>query len=58
MSFMAIPVGASLEWRLGRLRRRRRLGVVKQLLAVIGPVLAGMTVILVIAAGGVIASAH
>jgi hypothetical protein len=55
---MEIPVGASLEWRLGRLRGRRRLGVLRQLLVVIGPVLAGMTVILAIAAGGVIASAH
>jgi hypothetical protein len=55
---MVIPVGASLEWRLGRLRRRRRLGVLRQLLAVIGPVLVGMAVILGIAAGGVIASAH
>lgn len=58
MSPMAIPVGASLEWRLNRLRRRRRLRVLRQLLAVIGPVLVGMTVVLAIAAGGVIASAH
>jgi hypothetical protein len=48
----------SLESRLGLLRRRRRVGLLKQLLAVIGPVLVGMTLILLLAAGGVIASAR
>jgi hypothetical protein len=48
----------SLESRLGLLRRRRRVGLLKQLLAVIGPVLVGMTLLLLLAAGGVIASAR
>jgi hypothetical protein len=48
----------SLESRLGRLRRRRRVSLLKQLLAVIGPVLVGMTLLLLLAAGGVIASAR
>ena len=48
----------SLEYRIGLLRRRRRVSLLKQLLAVIGPVLVGMTLILLLAAGGVIASAR
>jgi len=42
----------SLESRLGLLRRRRRVSVLRQLLAVIGPVLVGVTVVLVLAAFG------
>ncbi|HEY8864239.1 MAG TPA: hypothetical protein VIO37_08725 [Candidatus Dormibacteraeota bacterium] len=48
----------SLESRLGLLRRRRRLSVAKQLLAVISPVMVGIAVVVLIAAGGVIASAR
>jgi hypothetical protein len=46
----------SLESRIGLLRRRRRNNVVKQVLAVTGPVLVGITLILLVAAGGVIAT--
>jgi hypothetical protein len=48
----------SLESRLGLLRRRRRVSLLKQFLAVVGPVLVGMTLLLLLAAGGVIASAR
>ena len=42
----------SLESRLGMLRRRRRVGLLRQLLAVIGPVLVGLMLVLVLAAFG------
>lgn len=48
----------SLDSRIGKLRRRRRNGVLKQLLMVIGPLLVGMSVLLLLAAAGVIASAR
>jgi len=48
----------SLESRLGLLRRRRRLSVAKQLLAVMSPLLVGIAVVAVFAAGGFIASAR
>ncbi|HEY4889596.1 MAG TPA: hypothetical protein VIJ58_13635 [Candidatus Dormibacteraeota bacterium] len=40
------------------MRRRRRVSLLKQFLAVVGPVLVGMTLLLLLAAGGVIASAR
>jgi len=46
----------SLEYRIGLLRKRRRNGLIKQVLAVTGPVLVGITLILLVAAGGVIAT--
>jgi len=48
----------SLDSRIGLLRRRRRLNVLRQLVAVIGPVLLGGSILLLIAAGGVFASAR
>jgi hypothetical protein len=48
----------SLDSRIGKLRRRRRNSVLKQLLMVIGPLLVGMSVLLLLAAAGVIASAR
>ncbi len=42
----------SLESRLGLLRRRRRFSLLRQVLAVIGPVLIGITLVLVLAAFG------
>ena len=48
----------SLETRLGLLRRRRRLSLAKQLLAVIGPVLVGISVVAVFAAFGAMSSAR
>ncbi|HEX7264468.1 MAG TPA: hypothetical protein VF383_09870 [Candidatus Dormibacteraeota bacterium] len=46
----------SLESRLGRLRQRRRRSQLKQLLAVIGPVIMAGSVVLALAAYGVMAS--
>jgi hypothetical protein len=48
----------SLEARIGLLRRRRRAGILKQLVAVIGPLLLGMSILLLIAATGIVASAR
>ena len=48
----------SLESRLSLLRRRRRITSLKQLLAVSAPVLVGISLLLLLAAGGVIASAR
>ena len=42
----------NLESRLGLLRRRRRVSLLRQLLAVIGPILVGITLVLVLAAFG------
>jgi hypothetical protein len=42
----------SLDSRLSLLRRRRRVSFLRQLLAVIGPVLVGITLVLVLAAFG------
>ena len=42
----------SLESRLGLLRRRRRVNVLRQLLVVIAPVLVGIMLVLVLAAFG------
>jgi hypothetical protein len=47
---------SSLESRLGRLRQRRRRSQLKQLVAVIGPVLLAGSVVLALAAYGVVAS--
>jgi hypothetical protein len=44
-----------LESRLGRLRYRRRLSLFKQVLAVIGPLLLGGSIVLLLAGFGVIA---
>jgi hypothetical protein len=46
----------SLESRLGLLRQRRRRSQLKQLLAVIGPVVMAGSVVLALAAYGVLAS--
>jgi hypothetical protein len=46
----------SLNSRIGLLRKRRRNSVLKQLLAVAAPVLIGVTLILLVAVGGVIAT--
>ena len=46
----------SLESRLGRLRHRRRLSRFKQVLAVVGPLLLGVSIVLLLAGFGVIAS--
>jgi hypothetical protein len=54
-SAMATPF-LSLDHRIGLLRRRRRVSVLKQVLAVAGPVLGAILFILLIAGGGVIAS--
>jgi hypothetical protein len=40
----------SLEARIGLLRRRRRVSLLRQLVSVIGPLLLGMSVLLLIAA--------
>jgi hypothetical protein len=48
---MAIPI-SSLESRLGVLRRRRRVRGLKQVLALVVPVLAGTTLLLLVAAFG------
>jgi hypothetical protein len=45
-----------LESRLGRLRHRRRLSLLKQVLVVIGPLLLGILTILLLAGFGVIAA--
>ncbi|HMJ39637.1 MAG TPA: hypothetical protein VK606_08790 [Verrucomicrobiae bacterium] len=42
----------SLEVRLGLVRRRRRVSMLKQLMGVVGPVLMGITLVLVLAAFG------
>jgi hypothetical protein len=47
---------SSLELRLDRLRRRRRRTQLKQLLAVIGPLALASSVVLALAAYGVVAS--
>lgn len=52
---MAIPL-LSLETRLGLLRRRRRVSILKQLLPLVGPVLAGTTLLMLVAAFGFAAS--
>ena len=49
--FTQLP-SLSLESRLGLLRRRRRVSLLRQLLIVIGPVLLGLTFVLVLAAFG------
>jgi len=46
----------SLESRLGRLRHRRRLSLLKQVLVVIGPLLLGVSIILMLAGFGVVAA--
>ncbi len=46
----------SLESRLGRLRHRRRLSLLKQVLVVIGPLLLGVSIILLLAGFGVVAA--
>lgn len=48
---MAIPI-SSLESRLGVLRRRRRVKGLQQVLALVVPVLAGTTLLLLVAAFG------
>ena len=48
----------SLEARIGLLRRRRRISVLRQLVAVIGPLFVGVSVLLLIAATGLVASAR
>jgi ABC-type uncharacterized transport system permease subunit len=52
---MAIPI-QSLESRLGLLRRRRRVSVLKQVLHLIGPALAGSTLLMLLAAFGAAAT--
>ncbi|HEV2030090.1 MAG TPA: hypothetical protein VGS16_16420 [Candidatus Dormibacteraeota bacterium] len=54
---MATP-SLSLDHRIGLLRRRRRLSALKQVFAVVGPVLGGIVFLLLLAGGGVIASAR
>lgn len=49
---MALPI-LSLESRLGLLRRRRRVILLKQLLGLVGPVMIGATLILLVALLGV-----
>jgi hypothetical protein len=46
----------SLESRLGRLRHRRRLSLIKQFVAVVGPLLLGISIVLLLAGFGVIAA--
>jgi len=46
----------SLESRLGRLRNRRRLSLLKQVLMVVGPLLLGASIVLLLAGFGVIAA--
>jgi hypothetical protein len=55
---LMVPSGTllTLESRIGRLRRRRRVSLLKQLVAVIGPLMVGMSLVLLMAAGSVIAS--
>lgn len=48
----------SLDSRIQLLRRRRRRGVLRQLLAVASPVLVGIWLVLMVAAGGIAASAR
>jgi hypothetical protein len=48
----------SLESRLGRLRHRRRLGLLKQVLVVIGPLLVGISIVLLLAGFGVLSAAR
>ena len=55
MTVSSLPV-LSLEARIGLLRRRRRVSLLRQLVAVIGPLLLGTSVLLLIAASGVFAS--
>ena len=55
MTVGSLPL-LSLEARIGLLRRRRRVSLLRQLVAVIGPLLLGMSVLLLIAATGVFAS--
>jgi hypothetical protein len=45
-----------LEIRLGRLRHRRRLSLFKQVLVVVGPLLLGVSIVLLLAGFGVIAA--
>jgi hypothetical protein len=45
----------SLELRLGLLHRRRRIAALKHLLEALGPVLVGMSLLLLLAAFGVVA---
>jgi hypothetical protein len=45
-----------LESRLGRLRHRRRLSLLKQVIVVIGPLVLGISIVLVLAGIGAIAS--
>ena len=52
---MAIPI-QSLESRLGLLRRRRRVSILKQVLTLIGPLLAGTTLLMLLAAFGAAAT--
>jgi len=57
--YVAVGSGPlSLEARIGLLRRRRRAGVLRQLVAVIGPLLLGISILLLIAATGIVASAR
>jgi hypothetical protein len=46
----------NLESRLGRLRHRRRLSLLKQVFAVTGPLLLGISIVLLLAGFGVIAA--
>ena len=55
MTVGSVPL-MSLEARIGLLRRRRRVSLLRQLIAVIGPLLLGMSVLLLIAATGIFAS--
>lgn len=48
----------SLNSRIGLLRKRRRNGVLKQVLAVTAPVIIGVSILLLVAAVGVVASAR
>jgi hypothetical protein len=48
----------SLESRLGRLRHRRRLSLFKQVLVVIGPLLVGISIVLLLAGFGVVAASR
>jgi hypothetical protein len=48
----------NLESRLGRLRHRRRLDLLKQVFVVIGPLLLGISIVLLLAGFGVFAAAR
>ena len=48
----------SLEARIGLLRRRRRASVLRQLVVMIGPQVLGMSILLLIAATGIVAGAR